>query len=56
MIKKHIYEAPASEFTEVSLEKRFLTDSDDGTVNGSGFGDPKADVTEPDPGIWGWMN
>lgn len=55
MSKRQFYEAPAAEYTEVSLEKRFLVDSDP-TTDGSGFGDQHATVTEPDSGIWGWMN
>lgn len=54
MNKRQFYEAPVTEYTEVSIEKRFLVDSDP-TTDGSGFGDQHATVTETGSDIWGWL-
>ena len=55
MIQKQNYVAPAAECMEVSLEKRFLTDSDQLTTNGSSFGE-QGNVTNVNDGMWHWMN
>ena len=52
MIEKHFYEAPEADCLNVAIEKRFLTDSDDGT---STIND-QADVTRPGDDVWGWMD
>ena len=52
MMNKHFYEAPAAACTDVALEKRFLTDSDENTSTI----DDQATVTTPGTGVWGWMD
>ena len=52
MIQKQNYVAPVAECLYVAIEKRFLTDSDEGngTIN------DQATVTTPGSGVWDWMD
>ena len=52
MMNKHFYEAPAAVCTDVALEKRFLTESDEGNSTI----DDQATVTTPSSGVWDWMD
>lgn len=55
MSYKQKYETPESELLVCDIERRFMVDSPEPSLNGSGFGDSKGNVTEPDSGIWNWM-
>ena len=55
MSYKQKYETPESELLVCDIERRFMVDSPEPSLNGSGFGDSKGNLTEPDSGIWNWM-
>ena len=52
MIQKQNYVAPAADCLDVAIEKRFLTDSDEGngTIN------DQATVTPVDSDVWHWID